>query len=78
MAESNTEARIAVLETEVRAINTGHRDVWDAVEKLRSCMSGSVNEIRRDVASTKLWVATGVIGVALPSAAFMFTKLMGW
>lgn len=83
--EHHHEARIAVLESEVRALSASHRDVWDALEKMRVCLNSCINEMRKDsastkqdVASTRLWMVMGVIGVILPVSAFMFNKLMGW
>ena len=52
--------------------------MWDSIEKLRSCLLAGLTEIRKDAAATKLWVSTGVVGLVLPGAAFMFIKLMGW
>ena len=79
------EARIAVLESEVRTLSASHRDVWDALEKMRACLNSCINEVRKDsaatkqdVASTRLWMVTGVIAVVLPVSAFMFNKLMWW
>jgi hypothetical protein len=75
---NNHEARISVLETEVKAMIAGQRDVWATLEKLRSCLLTSVAAIQKDISATKLWMMAGVLGVVLPMAAYMFTKLMGW
>ena len=74
MTENNHDARLAVLEAEMKIINSGHRDTWEALDKLRGC----VVNVSKDIATTKLWMVTGVLFAVLPSAAFMFVKIMGW
>jgi hypothetical protein len=45
------EARIAVLETEIRVISTNHRDIWDSLDKLRACILTSNTSIREKMDS---------------------------
>lgn len=78
MTDNNHEARIAVLETEVKAIALGHRDVWTSLDKLRDCLNARFSAIDRDTKSILRWITTGVIGALLSAVAFLFIKIMGW
>lgn len=89
MADNNLASRLSVVETELRTIATGHRDLWDSHDKLRTCILNSNTVLRdrmdkgfakvdADTKSILRWVATGVLGVLLSAVAFLFVRIMGW